>query len=66
MLTHQGQLHQRTHRAVAAQQRVGQLEHRIPAGGQAAVELPPEHRQPPELIARTVVMHTDHQTALDF
>ena len=67
VLGHQRQLHQRPHRAVGAQHRVGQLEQRIRPRGQTRVELPPE---PDEITSprrvspwprRQHLRHTDHR-----
>jgi hypothetical protein len=55
----QRQIDQRLHRPVGTQQRVGHLEQRVRAGGQAVIEVGPEpgqHRQ--GLDARSVIQHT--------
>jgi hypothetical protein len=51
VLRRQRQPHQRLHRPVGAQHRIGQLEQRIGPGCEAPVQLPAEPRQPlPRLI----------------
>ena len=65
VLTSQRQLRQRTHRCVPAQHGVHQLEQRIRASGQTAMQLGPEPDQTPENTSRIRVRHTGHQTALD-
>jgi hypothetical protein len=42
VFTHQGQLGQRSHRPVAAQNGISQFEQRIRTSGQTGVELAPE------------------------
>ncbi|WP_310719059.1 hypothetical protein [Streptomyces lydicus] len=42
MFGHQRQVYRRSHRSVRTQQRVGQLEQLVPAGGQAVEEVVPE------------------------
>ena len=58
MLGHQGQIDQRPHRPVGAQQRIGQLEQRIGSPRQRRVELVAEPAQLPERHCPSLIVHT--------
>ena len=60
MLRGQRQPHQAAHRTISTQHRVTQVEQRVRAPKQAAVQRLPERRQRPEFTTRTRIMHTDH------
>ena len=62
MLRGQRQIHQRPHRPVRAQQRLGQLELRIRPRTQAGIEAVSEPTQPGDrLDSDTVVVHAVHR-----